>query len=101
MTNRYSQISPLALSVGFGAAALAGVALFMVPFGFSMLGMRGYGMMAGAGDGYAMGFGSSLLVGFCVIITSAVAGAVAATVYNSLLPQHITLDDKTAAIKPT
>jgi uncharacterized membrane protein len=92
MPSRYAQLSPLALAAGFGAAALVGMVAFVVPAGFSMFGMQGYGMMGGqrtmGGYGYNMGFGAALLVCVWVIIVSAIAGAVAAAAYNSFLSRR-------------
>ncbi len=96
---RYTQLSPLALAAGFGVAALAAVILFCVPMGFSMFGMHGYGMMGGAGYGmmggvgnYRMGVGVVFFMGGWAVVVSAIAGAIVAAIYNSLLSSRNTLD---------
>ncbi len=91
MLTRYAQLSPLALAAGFGVAALAAVILFCAPMGFSMFGMHGYGMMGGAGN-YRMGAGVALFMGGWAVVVSAIAGAIVAAVYNSLLSSRSTLD---------
>jgi len=91
MLTRYTQLSPLALAAGFGVAALAAVILFYAPMGFSMFGMRGYGMMGGAGN-YRMGVGVVFFMGGWAVVVSAIAGAIVAAIYNSLLSSRNALD---------
>jgi hypothetical protein len=100
MLTRYAQLSPLALAAGFGVAALAGVILFCAPMAFSMFGMHGYGMMGGAGYGmmggpgnYRMGAGVAFFMGGWAVVVSAIAGAIVAAIYNSLLPKRSTPHD--------
>ena len=83
MTQQYPRLSTFRFAAGFGVATLVVMMLLFAPVEFSMFGMRGYGMMMG---GSGMGLGTALLACLWAIFVGAVAGAVAAGVYNSLLP---------------
>ena len=89
MAPYYAKLNPLALAAGFGVAALATVILFFAPMGAPMSGMHGYGMMGGAGYNP---MGAGFLMGGWAVIVSAIEGAIAAAVYNSLLPSVGALD---------
>ncbi len=84
MTQQYAKLHPLALAGAFAAAALVAMTLLSLPMQFSMFGMHGSGMMTN-GAGYAMGFGSIFFICVWALAVSAIAGAIAATIYNALL----------------
>ena len=93
MAPYYAKLNPLALAAGFGVATLATVILFFAPMGASMSGMHGYGMMGSAGY-HPMGTGIAFLMSGWAVIVSVIAGAIAAAIYNSLLPSVSTLDKR-------
>lgn len=89
METQFARLSPVALGVGFVAAAIVEIILIFLPVGaMHRAGMMGAGMM-GRGESMMgtrqMGSGMMALAAIWIIIVSFIIGVVVAAVYNALV----------------
>jgi hypothetical protein len=87
------RLHPLALAMGFGAAAVLGIVLFGTAIGAGMMGGAGGGwMMRGSGYGGGSMMGSGLgLFAYALIwggIGGAILGGVTASIYNGVVGRN-------------